>query len=102
MTALDAFRALVDAAPADGMLTVPASWCRAALEGSAGGQGAPAGPERLLTAAEVAERLGWSARSVYRRGKTWPFAVRLGRTLRFNEAGLTKWLVGRSTRGRHD
>jgi hypothetical protein len=45
-------------------------------------------PARWLTVAEVAERLGRDVRWVYRRANRWPFAVREGRALLFDERGM--------------
>jgi predicted DNA-binding transcriptional regulator AlpA len=55
------------------------------------------GPDRLLTAEEVASRLGLKdRRAVYRRADGWPFTRRLGNgTLRFSEKGLEKWQARR-------
>ena len=57
--------------------------------------------DRLLTAEDVAGRLGRSVDWVYRQSKHWPFTRRLTRrTVRFSEAGLTRWLGLRSRRDR--
>ena len=53
---------------------------------------------RLLTAAEAAAKAGVSRDWFYRRSDKLPFAVRLGRSLRFSEAGLDKWIRSRSGR----
>jgi excisionase family DNA binding protein len=50
------------------------------------------GPDRLLTAQEVAPRLGIHKRTVYAQADTWPFTRRIGRSVRFSEHGLTAWL----------
>jgi excisionase family DNA binding protein len=48
--------------------------------------------DRLLTVAQVAERLGVPKRWVYRRAAKLPFARRIGAgTLRFSEKGLERW-----------
>ncbi len=48
---------------------------------------------RMLTVDEVAERLGLSRSEVYRRAKSWPFAMKLSpKALRFSETGLERWL----------
>jgi excisionase family DNA binding protein len=48
--------------------------------------------DRLLTVAQVAERLGVTKRWVYRRVGKLPFARRIGAgTLRFSERGLERW-----------
>ena len=50
------------------------------------------GPDRLLTAEEVSDRLGVSKRWVYRKADGLPFTKRLsGGTLRFSERGLERW-----------
>ncbi len=95
MTNLEAFRALADAAPADGMVMVPVTWCREALGSSPSVPVADDKADRLLTAEQVAARLEWSERSVYRAAKAWPFARKLGKSLRFSERGLERWLASR-------
>ncbi len=51
-----------------------------------------AGEERLLTADQVAARLGVSRRWVYRKAGALPFTRRLScGTLRFSERGLERW-----------
>jgi excisionase family DNA binding protein len=50
-------------------------------------------PDKMLTVAEVAERLRCSSKSIYRRASSFPFARRNGRTWLFSEQGLTKWLA---------
>jgi hypothetical protein len=47
---------------------------------------------RWLTVAQVADRLGRDPRWVYRRCHRWPFVHREGRSLLFNEAGLTQYM----------
>jgi len=65
------------------------------------GNGEPAEPsvtpdDQLLTAPEVAARLGCSVKLVYRSAGRWPFTRRVGsRTLRFSAAGLQRWLERR-------
>ena len=52
--------------------------------------------DRLLTAAEVAERLNVGRRFVYDHADKWPFTKRLHEgTLRFSERGLNRWLEHR-------
>ena len=58
----------------------------------------PAEGDRLLTVEEAAQRLGVAPDWLYRRTTRLPFTVRLGRTLRFSEVGITRWI--RSRRGR--
>jgi excisionase family DNA binding protein len=53
-------------------------------------------PDRMLRAEEVARRLSVSVRTVYKNRKGWPFAKELpGRSVRFSEQGLEKWLARR-------
>lgn len=68
MTELDAFRRLVADSPAEGLVTVPASWCRAivaALGAPPDPGAAPTPPD--LTAAEFGLRFGRRASTV----RTW-------------------------------
>lgn len=62
------------------------------------GAGVPAGamPDRLLDVTEAAALLDVRPRWLYDRSGTLPFARKLGgRTLRFSEAGLRRWLERR-------
>ncbi len=55
-----------------------------------------AAADHLLTAPEVAARLGCSAKLVYRSAGRWPFTRRVGpKTLRFSASGLARWLERR-------
>lgn len=50
-------------------------------------------PERLLSPAEAARRLGVSVRWLYRNARRLPFTRKLTkRTLRFHEQGLAKYI----------
>jgi len=54
------------------------------------------GPDVLLTAEQVAERLGTTVRYVYARSRIFPFVVRLpGRSIRFSARGLERYLARR-------
>lgn len=47
----------------------------------------------MLTVDQVADRLGLTRKSVYRRSKDWDFVVRYGRkAMRFDENRLDKWI----------
>ena len=60
---------------------------------SNGGQPAP---DRMLTAREVAKRLGISVRTVYKSAAGWPFTRRYpSGSVRFSEIGLDTWLERR-------
>jgi excisionase family DNA binding protein len=54
---------------------------------------------KLLTVEEAAGRTGMSKRWLYTHAQNLPFAVRVGRSLRFSEAGLDRWVRSRSGRG---
>ena len=61
--------------------------------------GSPARPpesDRLLTVQEAAKRLGVEVRWLYRHHRDFAFTRKLGRrTLRFSDAGLTRYLAAR-------
>src|SRR3954462_12917652 len=49
--------------------------------------------DRLLTVAEVANRLGLSRSHVYKQARHWPFTRKLSnKALRFSEVGLEQWM----------
>lgn len=48
-------------------------------------------PGRLLSAQQLAALMGRSLDYVYRRAKRWPFVIREGRALSFDEAGYLRW-----------
>lgn len=56
--------------------------------------------DRLLTAQQVADRLGLSRDAIYRQKDRWPFTRRIGRAVRFSERGLGRWIAahGRASR----
>lgn len=55
--------------------------------------------DRLLTAEEVAHLLGVTKRWVQRRARRLPFARRIsGRSVRYSEAGLKRWMTNRHIR----
>ena len=54
--------------------------------------------ETLLTIDEAAERLGVSKDWLFRRSRTLPFVVRLGRHLRFSGRGIDRYLRNRTGR----
>jgi excisionase family DNA binding protein len=63
---------------------------------NASGSAVTNGPQtdRLLSASEVARRLGVSRRYVYDHADRFPFTRRLGSgTVRFSECGLERWLA---------
>ena len=51
--------------------------------------------DKMLRVPDVAERLGVEPRYVYDHSAEWPFLRRLGRSLRFSERGLERWLERR-------
>ena len=54
--------------------------------------------DRLLTARQAGKKSGFSADWLYRHADSLPFVVRVGRSLRFSESGLEKWIRSRSGR----
>src|SRR5947208_1266229 len=52
-----------------------------------------AGAGKLLDVEEAAERTGMSEDWLYRHASTLPFTVKVGRSLRFSETGLVKWIA---------
>src|SRR5436190_23816489 len=53
---------------------------------------------KLLDVNEAAKRIGKSADWLYRNSEKLPFTVRVGRSVKFSEAGLEKWIRLRSGR----
>jgi excisionase family DNA binding protein len=53
---------------------------------------------KLLTVEEAAQRTGISQDWLYRHSRNLPFAVRVGRFLRFSESGLERWVRSRTGR----
>lgn len=66
------------------------AWARMMRAPPAEQKGTPL-PERNLSAAETASRLGVSKEWVYRHAQMLPFAVRIGRRVLFSERGLERW-----------
>lgn len=56
------------------------------------------GEDTLLTVDQAAERLGVSTDWLFRRSRTLPFVVRLGRHLRFSNRGIERYLRNRTGR----
>src|SRR5437867_2943362 len=54
--------------------------------------------DTLLTVDQAAERLGVSKDWLFRRSRTLPFVVRLGRHLRFSNRGIDRYLRHRTGR----
>src|SRR5215510_10332505 len=54
--------------------------------------------DALLTVAQAADRLGVSKDWLFRRSRTLPFVVRLGRHLRFSNRGIDRYLRSRTGR----
>ena len=54
--------------------------------------------DTLLTVEQAAERLGVSKDWLFRRSRTLPFVVRLGRHLRFSNRGIDRYLRSRTGR----
>ena len=58
-------------------------------------------PERLLTTAEVQRRLACSRTQIhyYRQDGDFPRPIKLGRSVRFREADLDRWIRDRANPG---
>jgi excisionase family DNA binding protein len=71
-----------------------------ALSPPASVNGQPEAPaeDRLLTVEEAAQKLGLSRDWCYRQAKRLPFAVRIGRQLRFSERGIERYIRQRQGR----
>ena len=55
------------------------------------------GPEKLLDVRQAAERIGMSTDWLYRHKDKLPFTRPVGtRTVRFSDAGITRWLARRA------
>lgn len=54
--------------------------------------------DRLLTAKEAATKIGTAPDWLYRRSRTLPFTVRIGRKVLFSEAGIEKFIRQRMGR----
>src|SRR5262245_30934521 len=54
--------------------------------------------DRLLTAQEAAKKLGVTSDWLYRRSRRLPFAVKLGRAVRFSQSGIDRWIRNKSGR----
>jgi excisionase family DNA binding protein len=81
-------------------ITVPADQLLALLEVEPSTSAPAAGTEpQLLTVEEVAARLNVGTQWVYRRASRWSFHRRLGRAIRFDDAGFERWLARRTTAG---
>jgi predicted DNA-binding transcriptional regulator AlpA len=70
-------------------------WARLMLPQGPGKVEQSADGDRLLAAREAAAKLGMSADYLYRRSRNLPFTVRLGRKLRFSEAGIERYIRAR-------
>jgi hypothetical protein len=72
---------------------ITACWSQM-LAAALNGQPAPdAPPDRLLTARQVADRLGYHVNYVYAHRHKWPFTIHTpGQRPRFSERGLEAWM----------
>jgi predicted DNA-binding transcriptional regulator AlpA len=83
----------------DAQLEVLAEKVAAKLRNGNGNGHAPE-PDRLLTAVDAAKALGMTPRWMYAHASTLPFVVHLpGRTVRFSEAGLKRYIARKSEGG---
>jgi predicted DNA-binding transcriptional regulator AlpA len=68
------------------------------LSGSNAHSGNAREGDRRLNAKEAAAKLGTSTDWVYRRSRSLPFVIRLGRKVVFSEAGIEKYIRQRMCR----
>jgi excisionase family DNA binding protein len=73
-------------------------WARLTLPSGVGNVEQSVDGDRLLSAEEAAAKLGASADYLYRHSRKLPFTVRLGRKLRFSEAGIERFIRSRTGR----
>jgi excisionase family DNA binding protein len=67
-------------------------------DNNGGHQESATGRGKLLTVEEAAQRTGMSKDWLYRNRSTLPFAVKVGRSVRFSESLLEKWIRSRGGR----
>jgi predicted DNA-binding transcriptional regulator AlpA len=53
-------------------------------------------PDRRLNVEEAAAKLGMSKDKLYRRANSFPFTIRIDRSLGFSEQGIDRWLRSKS------
>ena len=68
------------------------------LKNGVSGSNADVPNDGLLTANQASKKCGFSVDWLYRHSQSLPFVIRVGRSLRFSEAGLEKWIRSRSGR----
>ncbi|OLD21807.1 MAG: hypothetical protein AUG08_13735 [Acidobacteria bacterium 13_1_20CM_2_55_15] len=68
------------------------------LQNGVSGSNADVRNDGLLTANQASKKCGFSVDWLYRHSQSLPFVIRVGRSLRFSEAGLEKWIRSRSGR----
>jgi excisionase family DNA binding protein len=73
-------------------------WARLTLPPGGGNADQSFDGDRLLSAREAAAKLGASEDYLYRHSRKLPFTVRLGRKLRFSEAGIERFIRSRTGR----
>jgi excisionase family DNA binding protein len=96
---IEQLRRAAEALPPHSFITLPREALLEALsngaEPSALVVSEAARSDELLTAREVAARLGVKPRFVYAHAGSWSFTRHLGRSLRFSSRGLEDWLSRR-------
>ncbi len=103
MTLADRLRALVDAVPPGGSVTIPRDWLAGELDAvGATPVAAPKRPseDQWLTAAQVAQRLGTSTRWVYDHATALGGKQLSPRCLRFPEASFRRYVERRGANGK--
>ena len=92
-TTVAGLRRAVAGLPPGTTVTFPREALLVILDGNGTGT-TPPPPDRLLTARQVADRLGVSPKYVYEHARDFPFTKRLSpKAVRFSAQGLARWLA---------
>lgn len=91
-----ALKLVASALPSGATIPVERDQLLALLDGEHRAPTLPATGMGLLDAKAAAERLGMSKVWLYKNSARLPFARKVGRSLRFDAAGIDRWLARRS------
>lgn len=92
----DALKVVASALPPGAAVAVERDQLLALLDGGHPLALPPESSTRLLDADAAAQQLGMSKVWLYRNANRLPFARKIGRSLRFDSAGIDRWLARRS------
>jgi predicted DNA-binding transcriptional regulator AlpA len=91
-----ALKLVASALPSGTAIPVERDQLLALLDGEHPVSAPPESSTGLLSADAAADRLGMSKVWLYRNAARLPFARKVGRSLRFDAAGIDRWLARRS------